>query len=231
MALDDYLRQAIDLQLRTAPQSVSQFVEGLATFGIRTFVALKRNGHLSGFRFGRDDRSFKGSELGYDYTLAGLLARGLEYRLLDMAELQAKAITVSEPPSAHVEEHEWPDYIAPASRQASNQPKVNREELRRFVRAEGLLFWRHGVDSVVFYHRSPTEKGARKGIAFIDCGNKLDIRISGDGNILKALMFGVIKWGAVRVAGSRQFIARTKTLAEAKGITLAASSPKIISEF
>ena len=63
---------------------------------------------------------------------------------------------------------------------------------------------------MTFYHRSQTPKVERKGMAFIDRGKALDIRIILDQNIQAALHFAFLKWGSVKIIGSPAFVARTE---------------------
>jgi hypothetical protein len=220
---DETIRLAIDLKLRSGPQSTVEFVRGLAASGIRVTAALAKNGRLSGFRFLLSDGDCrKGSELGSDYALAGLLRRGLTYEWSQAAELKAAIKAASSKVMASQRGKEigldWPDTIIPV-RNISKQ--ISSEAFRNFVRGEGLIFWRdQNTSDMIFYHRGRKPKGERQGIAFVDRGYKIDVRITTEDNILKALKYGELKWGSVKITGSLDFVSRAEALARANGILL-----------
>lgn len=222
-AIDETLRLTIDHQLRLGPQSTIKFVEGLAASGVQVTVALANNGRLSGFRFFLGDgESLKGSELGPDYTLAGLLRRSLTYDSVQAAKLKAtiKALGSKSIDSQRYSEIDlkWPDTIIPVYQ--VNQ-KTSNEAFRNFIKSEGLLYWKdQDASDMIFYHRARGPKGERQGIAYVDKGNKIEVRISTEDNILKALKYGVLKWGIVRITGAPDFVSRAEALARANGIPL-----------
>ena len=224
LAVDEAIRLAIDLELRARPKEAVDLVRGLIQGGIGVKVTLAANGRPAGFRFELEGASFKGSELGDDYTLAGLTARGLECdpaRLAELKEALARPAGPYRPAVAEI--LSWPDRIEPgpeakralarpgAGRKSAAERAAFREKFRAFAREENLLYWRNKNDSaMVFYHRSATPKGERAGMAFVDRGGTLDVRIALDRNIGAALRYGIFKWGSVAITGAPSFIARAE---------------------
>lgn len=72
------LQALIDSALE-AQKSASLFVTTLEMAGVDVIPALSPSGKLNGFVFVLDGVAFKGSQLGKDYGLKGLLSRGLSY--------------------------------------------------------------------------------------------------------------------------------------------------------
>lgn len=71
-------------------KSASLFVTTLEMAGVGVIPALSPSGKLNGFTFEMDGIRFKGSELGKDYGLKGLLSRGLTYdKAREFGELSA----------------------------------------------------------------------------------------------------------------------------------------------
>ena len=212
LTIDEAIRLAIDIELRKLPKTAADLVRGLTQSGIGVQAS---DGRLTGFRFKLKGVSFKGSELGKDYTLAGLTARGLEYDPARLAELKVALAQPAGPyRPALAEIASWPDRIEPGS-EAQPAPDPSgpsfRDGFRSFVKEQNLLYWWNKNDSaVVFYHRSMTPKGERAGMAFVARGSSLDVRIALDQNIQAALRFGLLKWGSVAVVGAPAFVARTE---------------------
>ena len=83
------LQVLIDEALET-PKSAALFVTTLEMAGVGVIPALSPSGKLNGFTFEKDGFCFKGSELGKDYGLKGLLSRGLTYdKAREFGELNA----------------------------------------------------------------------------------------------------------------------------------------------
>jgi len=151
-----------------------------------------------------------------------LLRRGLTYEWSQAAALKAAIKAASSKVMASQRGKEigldWPDTIIPV-RKVSKQ--ISSEAFRNFVKGEGLIFWRdQNTSDMIFYHRGRKPKGERQGIAFVDRGYKIDVRITTEDNILKALKYGELKWGSVKITGSPDFVARAEALARANGIPL-----------
>ena len=218
LTIDEAIRLAIDLELRKGPKAAADLVRGLTQSGIGVQASLTGNGpaagggRLAGFRFKLKEVSFKGSELGKDYTLAGLTARGLEYDPACSAELKAALAQQAGPyRPALAEIISWPDRIEPGTGASVSSGPSFRAGFRSFVKEHNLLYWWNKNDSaVVFYHRSMTPKGERAGMAFVARGSALDVRIALDQNIQAALRFGLLKWGSVAVVGAPAFVARAE---------------------
>jgi hypothetical protein len=217
----EILRRGINLILRAQPTSLADFVTQLRASGIEVKASLGLHGRLSGFRYIYGELSLKGSELGYDYTLAGLEDHGLiYYQDADFGPLKAALkLPVAESESQTIKQRAlqaWPDRIS-----AGFEPyqKINDDNFWAFIR-DYNLFWKKiaGSNDRIFYNQVG---GGKRGIAFIDRGDRLDVEIDYDANILAALVFGAQKWGTVRVSGSHDFIARAKEIALANGFILA----------
>jgi hypothetical protein len=75
------LQKWIDEILAEGQITASQFVRRMAAFGVMAKPNLARTGRLNGFSFRSEEQkwAFKGTELGSEYKLAGLMDKGLIY--------------------------------------------------------------------------------------------------------------------------------------------------------
>ena len=219
------LQDILKITLREKPSSIIDYVTLLKAAGVIVTASQGVNGRLSGFRYALDGVSYKGSELGYDFTVVGLNKIGITYdRDVDFNPLK-KALEL---PPAEIKtlrrfyEDTWPDNISPPKTVTSR--KISSIEFRAFL-DENNLFWKKIGESNhrIFYNKS--EGKNYQGIAFVDRRDSLDVEIGTDNNILMALKFGFQKWGSVVINGSPDFCLRAEALAKEQGIPYVTSAP------
>ena len=213
----EIMRRIIDMTLRQRPLSFQGFIEGLAERGLRPVLSLGTKGGLLGFHFNIAGMgSFKGSDLGFDYSWPEIMKfgvapypghSGLKISSQMVGELNFHEIT-----------EEWPDLF-----RGCFEANLGQQAVKEFIKDKDLLFWRKET-ATAFYHRGAGPRQERRGLAFVDYPERIEIRRASEINILKALKYASLKWTEIAVSGSQDFIRSVMEIAKSNQIHLIVKS-------
>ena len=195
----EIMRRIIDLTLRQRPLSFQSFIEGLTERGLQPVLSLGTRGRLLGFHFNISGMgSFKCSDLGFDYSWPEIMKFGVE-PYPGHSYLKVSSQMVGEL-NFHEVMEDWPDHF-----QGYSEANLGHQAIKEFIKAKDLLFWRKET-ATAFYHLGAGPRQERRGLAFVDYPERIEIRRASEINILKALKYASLKWTEIAVSGSQDFV-------------------------
>jgi hypothetical protein len=186
--------------------------------GLDVNANLTNSGRLFGFSFRiyieneQEKRAWiKGSILGSDYALQGLIDRGLKYN----SEQNYKNLTdILQRPSFYRENISEIEIDTVIEAGNNNETIIwKRKDFSEKAKQFNLLYW--PVAGGISFWTQPGGKGKERGsLVMIDRGNRIEVPLFHDDRLRLVLRYAAEKWTTLKIGGDENFVQKAETYAK-----------------